>query len=498
MKIFRLLLLSVAITLSANNLQAEDTASMPVLRIAFPDKIVRDMPYSNGTMTLTDTDGSVVEMNAKFKTRGATAQQYLMKPALNMKLQNGDYTEEADSALLGIRSCSTWILDAMAIDRICMRNRVCMDVWNEYSKLPYDTDFDARNGTIGRFVELYINGTYYGIYCMSDRINRKLLNLKKYDETKNLIRGVLYKSGTADISDQNNRGFSDDSLACTVSYHNAWELKEPEDHAGLAAWQPLLDLYDNNNTYANAQQYFFTDNLVDYQLLTMAFCIDDNWGNKNHYFSIRNIQKDINDVDPTEAARRKVVVTPWDLDTSLGGSYDGKFFDGTYSTWKVSDIDKNGFYPFNLYLGQSEYKARLKSRWQEVRRTTFSKININKRMEEYRDLFINSGAWKRMTDAFDARSSKPCYVNDLYKEVDYIELWYNARFAEMDEYFGITTIKGDANGDGAVTIADANGVVNYFLGVSDTNIDLNAADTNGDGEITIADANAIVNVFLNE
>lgn len=101
------------------------------------------MPYSNGTMSLTDTDGNVVEMKAKFKTRGATAQQYLMKPALNMKLQNEDYTEEADSALLGIRSCSTWILDAMAIDRICMRNRVTMDVWNEYSRLPYETDFDG-------------------------------------------------------------------------------------------------------------------------------------------------------------------------------------------------------------------------------------------------------------------------------------------------------------------------------------------------------------------
>lgn len=148
---------------------------MPVLHIYFPDQIVKDMPYSKGTMSLTDIDGMKVEMNAMFKTRGATAQQFLMKPALNMKLQNEDYTEEADSALLGIRSCSTWILDAMAIDRICMRNRIAMDVWNDYSRLPYETDFEGRHGTIGRFIELYINDVYYGIYCMSDRINPSCL-----------------------------------------------------------------------------------------------------------------------------------------------------------------------------------------------------------------------------------------------------------------------------------------------------------------------------------
>ncbi len=59
--------------------------------------------------------------------------------------------------------------------------------------------------------------------------------------------------------------------------------------------------------------------------------------------------------------------------------------------------------------------------------------------------------------------------------------------------------KGDANGDGSITMADANMVVNYFL-ASDksmvTGIDTDAADVNGDGFITMADANQIVNMFL--
>lgn len=448
----RNVLFTLMAVLFAVVMQAADNDKLPELRITVSKPIVKGMSYADGTMRLTDTDGSVVEMKAKFKTRGATAQKYMMKPSLNMKLRTDDYLESQDSMLLGMRSCSKWILDAMAIDRICMRNRICMDVWNAYSTLPYETDFDGRSGTVGKFVEMYINDSYYGIYCLSDHINRKLLQLKKYDEAKGLVRGVLYKSGTEDIADQNNRNFTDDYTACTVGYHNAWELKEPEDHECLEAWQPLLDLYDGSQSYSNLKKYFYVDNLIDYQLLIMAFSVADNWGNKNHYLSIRNIQKDIDDIDPTEADRRKFIVSPWDLDTALGGNYRGDYYNGTYSQWTVRDMIRNGgFTPFSTFNGQSDYKERLKNRWMELRLAQLSVQSISERLDNYTNLFINSGAWQRMTNTFDSRKSKPCYVNDLAKEVTFIKQWYAARVAEIDAYFGI-----EATGIECVPKADAN------------------------------------------
>ena len=58
--------------------------------------------------------------------------------------------------------------------------------------------------------------------------------------------------------------------------------------------------------------------------------------------------------------------------------------------------------------------------------------------------------------------------------------------------------KGDANGDGSVTMADANLVVNYFLATDKSTVHINveAANVNGDDDITMADANKIVNMFL--
>ena len=67
---------------------------------------------------------------------------------------------------------------------------------------------------------------------------------------------------------------------------------------------------------------------------------------------------------------------------------------------------------------------------------------------------------------------------------------------------GTPPLMGDVNGDGYITMADANMVVNYFLADETSKpaegFNVDAADVNEDGTITMADANAIVNKFLGE
>ena len=65
------------------------------------------------------------------------------------------------------------------------------------------------------------------------------------------------------------------------------------------------------------------------------------------------------------------------------------------------------------------------------------------------------------------------------------------------------SLVGDVNNDGAVTMADANAVVNYFLATDKpSSFDVDNANVNGDTDnngkpaITMADANQIVNMFL--
>ena len=58
------------------------------------------------------------------------------------------------------------------------------------------------------------------------------------------------------------------------------------------------------------------------------------------------------------------------------------------------------------------------------------------------------------------------------------------------------SLKGDANADGEIDIADAVCIVNHVVGKYTPSFDPEAADANGDGEVDIADAVRIVNLVV--
>jgi len=58
-----------------------------------------------------------------------------------------------------------------------------------------------------------------------------------------------------------------------------------------------------------------------------------------------------------------------------------------------------------------------------------------------------------------------------------------------------SVLKGDANGDGQVTIADVVAVENVLHGSTPAGFNAAAADVNGDGQITIADVVGIENII---
>lgn len=407
-------------------------ASLPQIRITCQGVINPD-DYIPGTINVTDVDGSEWNCNIELRRRGSTAKYYTVKPALNIKLRDGD-GEELDHNLLGLRTASSFILDAMAIDRINMRNRICFDIWNEFSRLPYDTDFDGRNGTVGRYVEVYIDGSYKGIYCLTDKINRKLLDLKKPEtdaatgETK--IRGLLYKNGTSDVIDESKVTFLDDYLLYVASPGDVWELHEPEELASPKAWEPIIDFYADGNcdNYEYIKQHFWVENLADFAVHVLAMSLSDNWKRKNKYFSIQNVTK--------SGDKSRFVVTPWDMDTSLGGYYDGSFYNGNYSDWKIETFLANAPVPFAACIREPEFVELMKQRWLDGRDGPYSIAAVSAKLRETAALFIESGAWQRTLEKQPLGEE---IVTDLEKEIEMIIDWYKQRHAIVDGFFGITT-----------------------------------------------------------
>ena len=62
----------------------------------------------------------------------------------------------------------------------------------------------------------------------------------------------------------------------------------------------------------------------------------------------------------------------------------------------------------------------------------------------------------------------------------------------------VPVVTGDANGDGEITIADANSVIDIvIMGGNASHPRMPAIDMNDDGEVTIADVNVIIDIILN-
>ena len=119
-------------------------------------------------------------MQADIRWRGATSLRYQKKSyAIKLKDASGN---KLDASLLGMRSDNSWILDAMAVDKARISNRVSTDLWLDFSRKPYyfAQEPELVNGTHGKFVEVYLNGRYDGLYGLTEKVDRKQLKLKKY------------------------------------------------------------------------------------------------------------------------------------------------------------------------------------------------------------------------------------------------------------------------------------------------------------------------------
>lgn len=428
--------------------------SIPLVNISVDIENVSKEDYIEGKIEIVsykENDNIQEEFLCKVKYRGASSLAY-DKKSFAVKLYDDNW-KNLDHSLLGIRETNKWILDAMAIDRIRMRNRVCFDIWNQYSGTPYETDYERRNGTKGYFVEVFINGEYHGLYCLTDKIERKLLGLKKpkeQDDGNVDIRGVLYKCNqwgdAAFLS-----GYKEETMN-KVEW-NGWELQEPEDYPSAEAWTPLKELIDfckdSEKTFfsTNYNNYFYKENLIDYSLLIYAFNLRDNVL-KNAFLSVVDINEN-----------RRFLLTPWDLDTSLGGEFNGDYFDQNVDFSLVFGLVRPYYRLYNENV--DGFFDAVKNKWESLANDVMSKENINAKIDEYAQRFIESGAWQR---EYKKWNNNPVPLKaELTDETSYVKDWYSRNFKNVSDIFNntdyINTLQ-DVKGEN-VSVYDINGTLIY-------------------------------------
>lgn len=409
--------------------------------------------YTTGSLRVSDPSiaGYDSVLIAAFKYRGASASNY-PKRSYAIKLRDAD-GNSVDRKLLGLRSDNNWILDAMYIDPACMRNRVGTDLWNDFSESPYyiDREKKARTGTRGKFVEVFLNGTYHGLYCMTEKMDRKQLKLKKFvgasdvNNYQSEVHGVLYKS--YDWTYETFMGHQSDDVTQTQedphSYSNylgnetwrGYELKYPDFEEEAVDWEPL---YNVVKFVATSSQSEFDANIKtmvdypvvrDYYLFIELLLATDNHG-KNMFFSFYDTQADNG---------KMMSVAPWDLDGTFGINYYGKT--GYTSDASVLAYDsfintyEHGqnvlFTKFRLSSG-IDWKKDLAARYKELRATYFKPELLSTRFANYAKLFADSYADTREQSKWSTAHK------DIQSGAQYAERWIKQRIAALDKEYAYT------------------------------------------------------------
>ena len=430
-----------------------DTLARATLRLTFLPVIevnvmgCNSYAYTAGTLRVSDGNfmGDEETMHAKFRWRGATALGYEKKSyAVKLTDANG---EDMDASFLGMRDDNNWILDAMAIDPACMRNRVSTDLWNDFASDPYHKDEEpgAIAGTRGKFVEVFLNGTYHGLYCLTEKVDRKQLKLKKFEPAEAghdaIIHGTLYKSAQWSYEvlmgheqDQRNYPRRAPSPYNNNNRSETWcqyEVKYPDYEDEPIDWAPL---YNAVNFVATASdddfdnyvgRYFDRPVVDDYYLFIELMLATDNHGKNMYFFTY----------DSQDAANgSKLGITPWDLDGTWGRRWDGS----SSLTGPEQDFDtflwayEHGNLTLFTRLAESSYinwPLVLANRYARLRRTHFAPDALKERFAAYRDLFAESGA-----DAREARRW-PSLHSDIAADVNRICTWIDRRVAFLDEQY---------------------------------------------------------------
>lgn len=446
--------------------------ALPLVNLECDFNSMSYLYFMQGKVTIAQMAGdevTLVSYNCQLRHRGKTA-LFLPKKSFAMKLVD-DEGEKLDANLLGLRNDNSWIFDAMGIDRFRMRNRVLFNIWNEFSHTMWNTNFNNRNGTVGTMVEVFLNGEYEGIYCLSDKINRQLLNLRKakVDSDGNVtVKGILYKGDNRKVSNALTN-YADESTDSTL--WNSFELQYPDEYPSLATWQPLMNLIDFNSKTEldyfkeHYNEWYYIDNLIDFWCFKVAFCIDD-MPYKNTFLSVPDINFD-----------HRFMITPWDLDASFGRDSQGVNHESTSTTKML-----NAYAPYNRLIANNidGFKQRVAQRWTQLVETVFSPENVESHIEPIYQQFINSGAWTREYERW--KGSRVSILSSPVSEKNFIMNWYreNLDFITHELEAWSEEEPGDVINAATITliynhILDDNSTYNEKIDLNHDNI-INSAD----------------------
>lgn len=385
---------------------------LPIIHIETTNKIV-DEPRRFARFQLTDGSERIISHPIGIELGGLSS---LTQDKKNYRIEFWNDTlgvDTKDVSLMGMRSDDDWNLKSLFNEPLRIRSKVGFELWQSINSLYYSKDESkAINGVRTEYAELFLNDEYLGVYLLSERIDRKQLQLKKSEH--NLMGGELYKGISWGASTFHECPVVDD----TKWVWSGWEIRYPDDRI---YWDNIYELVDfvlnsPDSLVTNSwQEHFIAGNIVDYFILANLLRATDNMG-KNIFLARYD------DKEP-------YFYVPWDLDGILGTIWNG------YREDITDDILKNGLYK-KLFKDkrQGGFTDQLSKRWKELRPDKLSQESVMELMNNNYLYLLENGVYDREQLAWP--HSHRIDPQNLEYSVD----WLSRRLAYLDEVFTNTDL----------------------------------------------------------
>lgn len=338
--------------------------------------------------------------------RGRTS-ALLDKKSYGLELWEDRFGKDRTAPLLGMRNGEDWILDAMFIDPLRMRNKLSIELWKKMwsnqEESPWKTGIP---GFQCEFVELFLNQRYLGLYCLSEKLDEALINL---NEGQVGSEGVMYKAidwegGATAFKTYN-------SEPGNSMIWEGWEQTCPD---GYYCWEPLCELrktvvLEGDDAFSGKIDTLINlECAADYYLFTNLILAHDNII-KNYYLARY----------PSES---RFLFLPWDLEGSWGIMWHG----GESST---NGILENNLFNRLMDLEVEEFDHMLEFRWNQYRESIFQLDSLIAPVRFYTDLLKRSGAIERENRRWEGADIR------MDEEFQYLIQWTTMRLKYLDEVF---------------------------------------------------------------
>ncbi|MBE5865149.1 MAG: hypothetical protein E7292_02900 [Lachnospiraceae bacterium] len=320
----------------------------------------------------------------------------------------GNHRREWDNSLLGLRQDGDWVLYAAYTDQEKIRNVFCSKLWKDSCAVNNANHID--NGMEYRYVELFLNNQYWGLYALGYPIDALQLQMSEGEYMYEKSYPVMAETDIDFLVEGAPQGYV---------------IKEFGVNSG-ESWSALKEYYQamfySEDEYASLKELADIENSIDiFLFLNMIQGVDH--ASVRGYNTIYNLYLTNKH---GENGMDTILYTPWDLDRTWGNGFDNEPYDVEIT--KHCAMKSNIAYIL-LKRDDAQMKQQVVKRYKELRKGPWSDEQLSQLIHEYEVQIYDSGAFSR-----DKSRWPEGWYSDEADRLDVFEEYVLKRVKYMDEY----------------------------------------------------------------